>query len=152
MYLRMKINEIIMNESLCISYISINYVNLLKHLINIDLHLRDIDTLSKLHSQQSESATSQKSFWFSHEKTKSVAATKNLKFSASSTQFKDDVTLKFNEFKQDVASFNIMCWSCKKIRHKIDNLMCLNYAFRQETCNHDEEMKKEKVWCLSSNH
>ncbi len=141
-----------MNESLCISYISINYVNLLKHLINIDLHLRDIDTLSKLHSQQSESATSQKSFWFSHEKTKSVAATKNLKFSASSTQFKDDVTLKFNEFKQDVASFNIMCWSCKKIRHKIDNLMCLNYAFRQETCNHDEEMKKEKVWCLSSNH
>ncbi len=145
MYLRMKINEIIMNESLCISYISINYVDLLKHLIDIDLHLRDIDVLSKLHSQQSESATSQKSFWFSHEKTKSVAATKNLKFSASSTQFKDDVTLKFSEFKQDAAS-------CKKMRHKIDNLMCLNYAFRQETCNHDEEMKKEKVWCLSSNH
>ncbi len=39
MYLRMKINEIIMNKFLCISYISINYVNLLKHLINIDLHL-----------------------------------------------------------------------------------------------------------------
>ncbi len=141
-----------MNESLCISYISINYVDLLKHLIDIDLHLRDIDVLSKLHSQQSESATSQKSFWFSHEKTKSVAATKNLKFSASSTQFKDDATLKFSEFKQDAASFNLMCWSCKKMRHKIDNLMCLNYAFRQETCNHDEEMKKEKVWCLSSNH
>ncbi len=62
MYLRMKINKIIMNESLCISYIFINYVDLLKHLINIDLHLWDIDALSKLHSQQSESATFQKSF------------------------------------------------------------------------------------------
>ncbi len=99
MYLRMKINEIIMNESLCISYISINYVDLLKHLIDINLHLRDTDALSKLHSQQSESAASQKNFRFSHEKTKSVAATKNSKFSASSTQFKDDATLKFSEFK-----------------------------------------------------
>jgi len=62
MYLRMKINEIIMNESLCISYISINYVSLLKHLINIDLHLQDTDALLKLHSQQDENVMSQKSF------------------------------------------------------------------------------------------
>jgi len=109
MYLRMKINEIIMNEFLCISYISINYVDLLKHLINIDLHLRDTDALSKLHSQQSESVTSQKSSQFSYEKTKFVAAMKNSKFFASSTQFKDDVTLKFSEFKQDAASFNLTC-------------------------------------------
>jgi len=95
----MKINEIIMNEFLCISYIFINYVNLLKHLIDIDLHLQNIDALSKLHLQQSESATSQKSFQFLHEKTKSIAATENLKFSASSMQSKDDATLKFNEFK-----------------------------------------------------
>ncbi len=99
MYLRMKINKIIINESLCISYISINYVDLSKHLINIDLHLWDIDALLKLHSQQSESATFQKSFQFLHEKTKSVAAMKNSKFSASSTQSKDDATLKFSEFK-----------------------------------------------------
>jgi len=152
MYLQIKINKIIMNESLCISYIFINYVDLLKHLINIDLHLQNIDALSKLHSQQSKSVASQKSSWFSHEKMKFIVATKNLKFSASSTQFKDDVTLKFSEFKQDVASFNLMCWSCKKMKHKIDNLMCFSYAFRQETCNHDKEMRKEKVWCSSLNH
>ncbi len=152
MYLWMKINEIIMNEFLCILYIFINYVNLLKHLINIDLHLQDIDALSKLHLQQSESATSQKSFQFLHEKMKFIVATKNLKFFASSTQSKDDATLKLSEFKQDAASFNLMCWSCKKMRHKIDNSMCFNYAFRQKTCNHDEEMKKEKVWCSSLNH
>ncbi len=62
MYLQMKINKIIMNEFLCILYISINYVDLLKHFINIDLHLQNIDALLKLHLQQSESATSQKSF------------------------------------------------------------------------------------------
>jgi len=109
MYLQIKINEIIMNESLCISYISINYVDLLKHLINIDLHLQDTDALLKLHLQHSESATSQKSFQFLHEKTKSIVAMKNSKFSASSTQFKDNATLKFSEFKQNVASFNLMC-------------------------------------------
>jgi len=152
MYLQMKINKIIMNEFLYISYIFINYVNLLKHFINIDLHLQDINALLKLHLQQSESATFQKSSQFLHEKTKSVTAMKNLKFFASSMQSKDDVTLKFNEFKQDAASFNLTCWSCKKMRHKIDNLMCFNYAFRQETCNHDEEIRKEKVWCSSLNH
>ncbi len=152
MYLRMKINKIIMNEFLCISYISINYVNLLKHFININLHLQNIDALSKLHLQQSESATSQKSFQFLHEKTKSVVATENLKFSASSMQFKNDATLKFSEFKQNVAFFNLICWSCKKLKHKIDNLMCLNYIFRQETCNHDKKTKKEKIWCSSLNH
>ncbi len=152
MYLRMKINEIIMNKSLHISYIFINYVNLLKHFININLHLQDIDALLKLHLQQSENAVSQKSSWFLHEKTKFVIATKNLKFFALSMQFKDDATLKFNEFKQDVASFNFTCWSCKKMKHKIDNLMCLNYIFRQETHNHDEKMRKEKVWCSSLNH
>ncbi len=99
MYLRMKINEIIMNEFLRISYIFINYVDLLKHLINIDLHLQNIDTLLKLHSQQSESAASQKNFQFLHEKTKFIIATKNSKFSVSSTQFKDDATLKFSKFK-----------------------------------------------------
>jgi len=48
-YLQIKINKIIMNEFLLILYISINYVDLLKHFINIDLHLQDIDALSKLH-------------------------------------------------------------------------------------------------------
>ncbi len=110
MYLWMKINEIIMNEFLCISYIFINYVDLLKHLIDIDLHLQDIDALLKLHLQQSKNAASQKSFWFSYEKMKFVIATENSKFFASSMQSKDDVTLKFSEFKQDVASFNFMCW------------------------------------------
>ncbi len=147
MYLQMKINEIIMNESLRILYIFINYVNLLKHFISIDLHLQDIDALLKLHLQQSKSATSQRSFQFLHEKMKFIAATKNLKFSASSMQSKDDATLKFNEFKQNVAFFNLTCWSCKKLKHKIDNSMCFNYAFRQEICNHNEKMKKEKVWC-----
>jgi len=105
----MKINEIIMNESLRILYIFINYVNLLKHFISIDLHLQDIDALLKLHLQQSKSATSQKSFQFLHEKMKFISATKNLKFSASSMQSKDDATLKFNEFKQNVAFFNLTC-------------------------------------------
>ncbi len=152
MYLQIKINKIIMNEFLCISYIFINYVNLLKHFINIDLHLWNTDTLLKLHLQQSESAMFQKSFQFLHEKMKFIIATKNLKFFASSMQSKDDATLKFSEFKQDAASFNLTCWSCKKLRHKINNLMCFNYAFRQKTCNHNKEMKKEKVWCSSLNH
>ncbi len=130
MYLQMKINEIIMNEFLCISYISINYVDLLKHFINIDLHLQDINALLKLHLQQSESATSQKSFQFLHEKMKFIIAMKNSKFFASNMQSEDDVTLKFNEFKQNVASFNLTCWSCKKMKHKINNLMYFNYAFR----------------------
>ena len=152
MYLQIKINEIIKNEFLCISYIFINYVDLLKHFISINLHLQNINALLKLHLQQSENVMFQKSFQFLHEKMKFIVATKNLKFFALSMQFKDDVTLKFSEFKQDVVSFNFTCWSCKKMRHKIDNLMYFNYAFKQETCNHDEEMKKEKVWCLSLNH
>ena len=45
-------------------------------------------------------------------------------------QFKDNVTLKFNEFKQNAALFNLMCWSCKKLKHKINNLMYFNYAFK----------------------
>ena len=106
MYLRMKINEIIMNESLRISYISTNYVGLLKHLIGIDLHLRGIDALSKLNSQHSESAASQKSSRFSHEKTKS---TKNSKFAASSTQPKGDAIVKISVFKQGAVSFNLTC-------------------------------------------
>ncbi len=145
MYLWMRINKIIMNESFCILYIFINYVDLLKHLIDIDLHLQNTDALLKLHLQQSESAVSQKSFQFLHKKTKSVVAMKNSKFSASSTQFKNDTTFKFSEFKQNAASFNLTCWSCKKLKHKIDNLMYFNYTFRQETCNHDEEAKKEKI-------
>ena len=152
MYLQMKINKIIMNESFYISYIFINYVDLLKHLINIDLHLQNIDALLKLHLQQSESVTSQKSSRFLHEKMKSIAATKNSKFSALSMQSKDDATLKFSEFKQNAASFNFTYWSCKKMKHKIDNSMCFNYTFRQETCNQSEEVKKEKVWCSSLSH
>ncbi len=152
MYLQMKINKIIMNEFLHILYIFINYVDLLKHFINIDLHWQDIDALSKLHSQQSKSAASQKSSWFLHEKMKSITATKNLKFSALSMQSKDNVILKFNKFKQDAASFNLMCWFCKKLKHKIDDLMYLNYTFRQKTCNHDKEVRKEKVWFSSLNH
>jgi len=109
MYLQMKINKIIMNESFYISYIFINYVDLLKHLINIDLHLQNTDALLKLHLQQSESVMFQKSSRFLHEKTKFVAATKNSKFSASSMQSKNDAILKFNEFKQNVASFNLTC-------------------------------------------
>ncbi len=66
----MKINKIIMNEFLCISYIFINYVNLLKYFINIDLHLQDINALSKLNLQQSESITFQKNFQFLHKKMK----------------------------------------------------------------------------------
>jgi len=62
MYLQMKINKIIMNEFLYISYIFINYVNLLKHFINIDLHLQNTNALLKLHLQQNESAVFQKSF------------------------------------------------------------------------------------------
>ena len=88
-----------MNEFLCISYIFINYVDLLKHFINIDLHLQDIDALLKLYLQQSKNATFQKSFQFLHEKMKFIAATENLKFSVLSTQFKNNATLKFNEFK-----------------------------------------------------
>jgi len=141
-----------MNEFLCISYIFINYVDLLKHLINIDLHLQDTDTLSKLNSQQDKNVSSQKKSWFLHEKMKSVAATETLKFFASSTQFKNNATFKFSEFKQNAVSFNLTCWSCKKMKHKINNLMCFNYTFRQETCNHNKKMKKEKVWCSSSNH
>ncbi len=153
MYLQMKINKIIMNESLHILYIFINYIDLLKHFINIDLHLQNIDTLSKLNSQQqNENITFQKKSWFLHKKMRSVVATENSKFSALSMQFKNDVTFKFSEFKQNAVSFNLTCWSCKKLKHKIDNLMCFNYAFRQETHNHDEEMRKEKVWCSSLNH
>jgi len=99
MYLQIKINKIIMNEFLCISYIFINYVNLLKHFINIDLHLQNIDALSKLHLQQSESVTSQKSSQFLYKKMKFVVAMKNSKFSALSMQFKDDAILKFSKFK-----------------------------------------------------
>ena len=99
-----------MNEFLCISYIFINYVDLLKHLINIDLHLQDIDMLLKLNSQQqSENVTFQKKSRFLHKKMRSVVAIKNSKFSALSMQFKDDATLKFSEFKQDVVSFNLTC-------------------------------------------
>jgi len=61
MYLQIKINEIIKNEFLCISYIFINYVDLLKHFISINLHLQNINALLKLHLQQSENAASQKS-------------------------------------------------------------------------------------------
>ncbi len=109
MYLQMKINKIIMNKFLCISYIFINYVDLLKHFINIDLHLQDINALSKLNLQQSESVTFQKSSWFLHEKMKFITATENSNFSASSMQFKDDATIKFNEFKQNAVSLNFTC-------------------------------------------
>jgi len=52
---------------------------------------------------------SQKSFQFLHKKMKFIIAIKNLKFFALSMQFKDDATFKFNEFKQNVTSFNFIC-------------------------------------------
>ncbi len=82
-----------MNESFCILYIFINYVDLLKYFININLHLQNIDILLKLHLQQSKSVTFQKSFQFLHEKTKFIVLMKNLKFFASNMQFKNDVIL-----------------------------------------------------------
>ena len=42
----MKINENIINESLRILYIFENYLNLIKHFINIELHLRKINVLT----------------------------------------------------------------------------------------------------------
>ena len=48
MYLRMKINESIINEFLRISYTSRNYSDLLKHFINIKLHLREMNVLLKI--------------------------------------------------------------------------------------------------------
>ncbi len=59
----------------------------------------NINVLSKLNLQQSKNVTVQKSFWFLHEKIKFIIATKNLNFFASSSQFKNDVIIKFNEFK-----------------------------------------------------
>ena len=43
----MKINENIINESLRIFHIFKNYSNLIKHFINIELHLRKINMLTK---------------------------------------------------------------------------------------------------------
>ncbi len=40
---------------------------------------------------------------------RSVVATENSKFSALSMQFKNDVTFKFSEFKQNAISFNLTC-------------------------------------------
>ena len=48
MYLRIKINENIINEFLRISHILKNYLNLLKHFINIKLHLRKTSVLLKI--------------------------------------------------------------------------------------------------------
>ena len=44
----MKINENIINESLRILHIFKNYSSLIKHFINIKLHLRKINVLTKL--------------------------------------------------------------------------------------------------------
>ena len=48
--LRIKINEYIINESLQILKTSINYVNLIKYFININLHFRKIKMLLKINS------------------------------------------------------------------------------------------------------
>ena len=87
MYLQMKINKIIMNKFLHISYIFINYVNLLKHFINIDLHCWSY-ICSKVKVQHLRRIFNS-----------CMRRWSLLKFSASSTQFKDNVILKFNEFK-----------------------------------------------------
>lgn len=116
MYLRMKVNETIMNESLRIPYTSTNYAGLLKHLIGIDLHLRGTGALPKLYSQQSDSAASQKSSRSSHGKAKPAAASEDWKFSASGTQHKGGATPKFSGSKQGAAPFNLTCWSCKELR------------------------------------
>ena len=44
----MKINENIINESLRILHILRSYLNLLKHFINIKLHLRETSVLLKI--------------------------------------------------------------------------------------------------------
>jgi len=145
MYLRMKVNETIMNESLRIPYTPTNYAGLLKHLIGIDLHLRGTGALPKLHSQQSESAAPQKSSRSSHGKAKPAAATEDSKFSASGTQPKGGATPKFSGSKQGAAPSNLTCWSCKELGHKADNPVCPNYASRQEARNHGEGAGKEKA-------
>ena len=48
MYLWMKINESIINESLRILHTLKNYLNLLKYFINIKLHLRETSVLLKI--------------------------------------------------------------------------------------------------------
>ena len=142
MYLRMKVNETIMNESLRIPYTSTNYADLLKHLIGIDLHLRGTGALPKLNSQHSESAASQKSSRPSHGKTK---PTEDSKSAASGTQPKGGATVKVSVSKQGAVPFNLTCWSCKEVGHKADNPVCPNYASRQEARNHGEGAGKEKA-------
>ena len=60
MYLRMKINESIINESLRISHISRSYSDLLKHFIDIKLHLRETSVLLKITDHKTEKSTFQK--------------------------------------------------------------------------------------------
>ena len=60
MYLRIKINAIIINKSLQILYILINYVKLFKQFININLHLRNTNALLKLNSHQAKNSKSHK--------------------------------------------------------------------------------------------
>ena len=60
MYLRMKINESIINESLRISHISRSYSDLLKHFINIKLHLREMSVLLKITDHKTEKSMFQK--------------------------------------------------------------------------------------------
>ena len=52
MYLRIKINAVIINELLRIFYILTNYIKLFKSLINIDLHLQNTNALLKLNLHQ----------------------------------------------------------------------------------------------------
>ena len=58
MYLRMKINENIVNESLRIFHIFKNYSNLIKHFIDIKLHLRKINVLAKSIKHKSKNTIS----------------------------------------------------------------------------------------------
>ena len=60
MYLRMKINESIINEFLRILHILKNYSDLLKHFINIKLHLRETSVLLKITDYKTEKNMFQK--------------------------------------------------------------------------------------------
>ena len=57
MYLRIKINENIINKFLRILHILRSYSDLLKHFINIKLHLREINVLLKIMNYKTKKNT-----------------------------------------------------------------------------------------------
>ena len=139
MYLRMKVDESIINESLRISHTPRSYSDLLKHFIGIELHLRGTGVLSKIAGHKTEKSTFQKGSRSSHGKAKPAAATEDAKSSSASAK------LKSSGSKRDVSPAKITCWSCKQTGHKSDNSICPNYAIKQEARNHGEGAGKAKA-------